>query len=123
MINEKYTPEGLPVVNKSVIEVFNRDASKDLNIYGEIPKEDDQSIFSEEINKIANANPELFSHLEKLARGYFNAVRDLIKEHDIRDTLTIASMTGALNCYAALRKQAEANKLEGGFKEWIARDY
>ena len=117
MTTKKYTLEGLPVVNKSIIEVFSRDASKDLRIYGEIPKEDDQSIFSEEINKMTNTNPELFSHLEKLAKDYFNAIRDLIREHDIRDALTIAYMTGALNCYAALRKQAEANKLEGGFKE------
>lgn len=114
MTNERYTVEGLPIVSKSILEVFNRDCIKDLQIYGVVSSENDQSIFFQEIRKMAETQPELFSYLEREAKRYFNEVNDLIRGQDIRNILAIAYMSGVVSCYTTLRKQAEANKLEDG---------
>ena len=110
-----FTPERLPIVTRELIRVLNRDYKRDFRIFGE-GDENDESIFSREIKQLIRHNNGLYNYLENTARGVYKENKDMMTGRDIRDVTAISFLTGAIMCYTALRKQAEANKLEKELK-------
>ena len=111
MINERYTQEGLPVVMKRLIEVLKRDYNRDFSIFGDGDDNDD-SIFSREIIGLERDNGELCTYLRQCASGLYKQCKDFMTGDKIENIAKFSFMTGAVMCYAALRSQAEANRLE-----------
>ena len=120
MVDERYTPEGLPVLTEELIAIIKREVERQtseverkIKVFGRTySREEDLMLYQEKKNFCDN-NLILYRYLSEEIK---ETIEQKIKECEegFRKFLYELAMSTAIATYGTLRRQAECNKLEEG---------